>query len=150
MLIINNRFLTSFSRYFSYGSRNFCPSALTVNAGENPKVLSKDEPKENGKRRKGAQGLTPGLYFLGFLEQELFLYLFEIYYVLSSIPFSLQRLVFWHQEVVSRISPLSLGVKPLSREGNSQTGDWMLHKRRIINVHNLFLFQLMESHAWFI
>jgi hypothetical protein len=23
----------------------------------------------------------------------------EIYYVLSSIPFSLQRLVFWHQEV---------------------------------------------------
>jgi hypothetical protein len=77
------------------GSRNFCPSALTVNAGENPKVLSKDEPKENGKRRKGAQGLTPGLYFLGFLEQELFLYLFEIYYVLSSIPFSLQRLVFW-------------------------------------------------------
>jgi hypothetical protein len=27
--------------------------------------------------------------------------LFEIYYVLSSIPFSLQRLVFWHQEVAS-------------------------------------------------
>ena len=26
---------------------------------------------------------------------------FEIYYVLSSIPFSLQRLVFWHQEVAS-------------------------------------------------
>ena len=25
----------------------------------------------------------------------------EIYYVLSSIPFSLQRLVFWHQEVAS-------------------------------------------------
>jgi len=60
-------------------------------------ALSNNKPKPEKKLME-----EPNLLSLSLLISSLLLYpLFEIYYVLSSIPFSLQRLVFWHQEVAS-------------------------------------------------